>query len=154
MGGMDEAKNVARVGELITQEVAAGWPTQMAAAKAVGVPLRSLANWMNGSHPPRRAAQEKLEAAFGWKRGAINEVLTAEDPAVYDIEALREDRPGRDVDLERVSDEALVVELGRRIGNLKAKLREYEEASAAVKTRDQYGLAASEGHLPDAAPED
>lgn len=161
MRGMDEEKNLARLGELIAREVAEGWPTQKAAADGIGVPLRSLANWMRAEVAPRRAVHEKLEEAFGWKRGSTQDVLSAEDPTVYTVDVLREDRPGiQSPRLREFSDESLLFEIGRRIANMRDQIREYEDTrdraahSLPPRGSEGYDLAASEDHEPDEAPED
>lgn len=66
-----------RLGTLITEGYTSAGITRGALSAAVGLSTRSLFDIEKGQSVPRKASQERIEEFFGWKRGAIAELLSA-----------------------------------------------------------------------------
>jgi DNA-binding XRE family transcriptional regulator len=65
-----------------------GW-TQEAAAREIGVTLKTVQNWESGKHEPRWTELLKVSSAFGWELSVVKEMGWSLFPG-SDLDAARQ----------------------------------------------------------------
>lgn len=129
-----------RLGELITEGYNAIGETRRSMAQALGSSDRTLYAVENGMTTPRKHTQLKMEAFLGWKRGAIEDLLSVGPDVDLDrvaVATMRAAAAGLGDPAEVESDGALARKVTLAVSDLLARLEMRESELRSVREENR-----------------
>ncbi|ERI39142.1 hypothetical protein M707_02465 [Arthrobacter sp. AK-YN10] len=99
-------------------------PDHFAVDHLTGSAKRSFYNWSAGRNAPQKSKHPEIEAALGWKSGAIDRILRDEFVTEQDVFLADEDKAARRA--SELSTDELLTELTRRMKAAEAIAEQHE----------------------------